>query len=73
VPAGPINSVDEVAADRALWERRMLFSLSDGTGRLVPQIGLGIHIDDQPSLPRSPPPYLGEHTAEVLQTPHLPD
>jgi crotonobetainyl-CoA:carnitine CoA-transferase CaiB-like acyl-CoA transferase len=73
VPAGPINRVDEVVADRALWERRMLFSLSDGMGRLVPQIGLGIHIDDQPSLPRSAPPYLGEHTAEVLQTPHLPD
>jgi len=67
VPAGPINRVDEVAADQALLERKMLFSLSGESDRLIPQIGLGIRIDDQLSLPRSAPPYLGEHTTEVLQ------
>jgi crotonobetainyl-CoA:carnitine CoA-transferase CaiB-like acyl-CoA transferase len=66
VPAGPINRVDEVAADRALMDRGLLFSLTDGNGRVVPQVGLGIHADGRPSRPRSAPPYLGEHTAEVL-------
>jgi crotonobetainyl-CoA:carnitine CoA-transferase CaiB-like acyl-CoA transferase len=66
VPAGPINRVDEVASDRALWDRKLLFTFADSAGRPVPQVGLGIYIDDKPSLPRSAPPYLGEHTAEIL-------
>ena len=61
-----INTVEEVAADRALIERGLLFALSDANGRIVPQIGLGIQIDDRTSVPRSLPPYLGEHTDEVL-------
>ena len=66
VPCGPINTVEEVAADRALMERGLLFALFDENGRIVPQIGLGIQIDDRTSVPRSLPPYLGEHTDEVL-------
>ena len=66
VPAGPINRVDEVAADRALQDRGLFYALQDSDGRMVPQVGLGIRIDDQPCLPRSAPPRLGEHTDEVL-------
>jgi crotonobetainyl-CoA:carnitine CoA-transferase CaiB-like acyl-CoA transferase len=66
VPAGPINRVDEVAADAELQRRSLFFNLRDGSGRVVPQIGLGIQIDDRPSIPRSVPPILGEHTEEVL-------
>lgn len=67
VPAGPINQVDEVVADKALQDRHMFFSACDGSGRVVPQIGLGIHIDDQPCIVRSVPPRLGEQTEEVLR------
>lgn len=63
VPAGPINRVDEAAADKALQERGLFFALND-SGRLLPQIGLGIQIDGQPSRPRSAPPRLGEHNDE---------
>lgn len=67
VPAGPINEVDEVTHDAALQERGLFFSLRDEeTGRTVPQIGLGIQIDGQPSVPRLLPPLLGEHTDEIL-------
>lgn len=66
VPAGPINRVDEVVADGELQNRGMFFSIPDGQDRIVPQIGLGIHIDDKPCIPRSAPPRLGEHTSEVL-------
>ena len=66
VPAGPINRVDEVAADVELQNRGMFFSLRDPNGECVPQIGLGIHVDDRPTVPRSLPPRLGEHTAEIL-------
>jgi crotonobetainyl-CoA:carnitine CoA-transferase CaiB-like acyl-CoA transferase len=66
VPAGPINRIDEVTSDTELHHRKMFFSLMDGSGRVVPQIGLGIHIDDEPCVPRSTPPRLGEHTGRVL-------
>ena len=65
VPAGPINGVDDVAHDKALQERGLFFTLQDGD-RLVPQIGLGIRIDNQTARPRGAPPRLGEHTAEIL-------
>lgn len=67
VPAGPINRVDEVVADKALLERGMFFTLEDEAGdRLVPQIGLGIRMDGDAATPRNAPPLLGEHTNEVL-------
>jgi crotonobetainyl-CoA:carnitine CoA-transferase CaiB-like acyl-CoA transferase len=67
VPVGPINQLDDVTGDVELQNRGMFFSLDDGAGRVVPQIGLGIHIDGEPCVPRSVPPRLGEHTAEVLR------
>lgn len=66
IPAGPINRVDEVALDAALHERGLFYTIEAEDGRLIPQIGLGIRIDDAPCAPRSPPPLLGEHTAQVL-------
>ncbi|MBV1926265.1 MAG: CoA transferase [Rhodobacteraceae bacterium] len=65
VPAGPIYSVDEVASDTDLIERELFFLLEDD-GRLVPQIGLGIHFDGQAARPRSAPPRLGQHNSEIL-------
>ena len=65
VPAGPINRVDEVAGDRHLQDRGLFFSLDDGSGRSVPQIGLGIQFDGASATPRSLPPRLGQHTAEI--------
>jgi crotonobetainyl-CoA:carnitine CoA-transferase CaiB-like acyl-CoA transferase len=66
VPAGPIYSVDEVAADGPLRDRGLFFALQDESGRTVPQVGLGIHIDGEWSVPRSAPPRLGQHTDEFL-------
>ena len=66
VPAGPINRVDEVAGDAALQARGLFYAAEDETGRVVPQIGLGIRIDGEAARPRRLPPLLGEHTDEVL-------
>lgn len=63
VPAGPINTVEDVASDRALQDRGLFFALRDGD-RIVPQIGLGIQIDGKIATPRSAPPRLGEHSHE---------
>lgn len=67
IPAGPINRLDEVASDAALQDRGLFFALQNERGRLVPQIGLGIHVDETFSVPRSVAPTLGQHTAEILQ------
>ena len=65
IPAGPIYSVDQVAHDAALQERGLFFALRDGD-RSVPQIGLGIQIDDMAAVPRAAPPTLGQHTEQIL-------
>ncbi len=64
VPAGPINRIDEVAADRALLDRGLVFRL-DGDSP-VPQVGLGIRFDDEPPAPRRAPPRCGADTNAVL-------
>ena len=69
VPAGPINSLDEVAADTDLQDRGMFFTIEDGGNSLLPQIGLGIQVDGAPCVPRSAPPRLGEHNEELLRQP----
>lgn len=66
VPAGPVNSVDDLARDPELLARGLLYTAETG-GRRVPQVGLGIGIDGANATYRSPPPKLGEHTASVLR------
>jgi len=66
VPAGPINRVDEVAADQALQGRGFIYAMETDDGNLVPQIGLGIRIDGAATMAATPPPRLGAHTADIL-------
>src|SRR5512140_2972330 len=66
IPAGPINRLDEVAADRELQARGMLYSVA-AFGTRIPQVGLGIGIDGSSASYRSAPPGLGEHTDAVLR------
>ncbi|MBP2229957.1 crotonobetainyl-CoA:carnitine CoA-transferase CaiB-like acyl-CoA transferase [Azospirillum agricola] len=67
VPAGPINRLDEVAADPDLLERGLFYALPHGAdGGSCPQVNLGIHVDGAPAAPRLPPPRLGEHTRAIL-------
>jgi crotonobetainyl-CoA:carnitine CoA-transferase CaiB-like acyl-CoA transferase len=66
VPAGPINRVDEIVQDAELQRRGFFYAMAGRSGR-VPQVGLGIRLDDAPAAPRLPPPALGEHGPEVLR------
>jgi crotonobetainyl-CoA:carnitine CoA-transferase CaiB-like acyl-CoA transferase len=65
VPAGPVNSADEVANDAELIARGLFYSATQGERR-IPQVGLGIAIDDNNTSYRSAPPRLGEHNDAVL-------
>ena len=66
VPAGPINRVDQVAADPELRARGLFYRL-DGDPP-VPQVGLGIRFDGEPPGPRCAPPRLGADGDEVLRS-----
>ncbi len=65
VPAGPINRLDEVAADPHLRDRGLLYAIQDGERR-IPQVGLGIQIDGASAGPGAAPPRLGADAAAVL-------
>ncbi len=66
IPAGPINSVDEVVCDTHLHDRGLFYRLK-ADGREVPQVGTGIVVDGKTNIPRSAPPKLGQHSIEVLR------
>lgn len=66
IPAGPINRLDQVGSDRELHARGMLYSVTAFNSR-IPQVGLGIRVDDSSETYRLPPPGLGEHTDAVLR------
>jgi crotonobetainyl-CoA:carnitine CoA-transferase CaiB-like acyl-CoA transferase len=67
IPAGPINSIDQLVSDEALLSRGMFYRTQTSGGRMVPQVGTGIVIDGQSNSPRSAPPTLGEHTESTLR------
>jgi crotonobetainyl-CoA:carnitine CoA-transferase CaiB-like acyl-CoA transferase len=68
VPAGPVNTLDEVFADPQVLAREIVqevptAALSGGSYRTV---GVPIHLFESPGRIDRPPPRLGEHTVEVL-------
>jgi len=67
IPAGPINRIDEIAADLHLIERGFLFKMLRG-GLQIPQVGLGIQFDGVANTPRTPPPALGADTSAILSS-----
>lgn len=66
VPAGPINRLDEVAADAALIESGLFYGF-DRSGVRTPLIGLGIKFDGRSEACAFVPPKLGENTEAVLR------
>jgi crotonobetainyl-CoA:carnitine CoA-transferase CaiB-like acyl-CoA transferase len=65
VPAGPVNNAEEVANDPELIARGLFYTATQGE-RKIPQVGLGIAVDDSNASYRSAPPRLGEHNEAVL-------
>ncbi len=69
VPAGPINTLDQVFADPHVVHRGMKLDLpsADAKGGTIPGVRTPIMIDGAPMAAPRPSPRLGEHTAEVLR------
>ncbi|MEI8033954.1 MAG: CoA transferase [Betaproteobacteria bacterium] len=65
VPAGPVNNAAEVASDAQLLERGLIYK-APNEGQGIPQVGLGIGIDQSCATYRQAPPQLGEHNEQIL-------
>jgi crotonobetainyl-CoA:carnitine CoA-transferase CaiB-like acyl-CoA transferase len=66
IPAGPINRVDEIAADADLIDRGFFYRMNADSLE-IPQVGLGIAFDGRSHIPRMPPPALGQDSDAVLR------
>ena len=69
VPAGPINTLDQVFADPQVIHRGMRLDLPSAAakGGKIPGVRTPISIGGAPMGSARPSPRLGEHTAEILR------
>lgn len=69
VPAGPINTLDQVFADPHVVHRGMKLDLpsAQAKGGTIPGVRTPIMVDGEPMAAPRPSPRLGEHTAEILR------
>jgi crotonobetainyl-CoA:carnitine CoA-transferase CaiB-like acyl-CoA transferase len=58
VPAGPINTVEDVFADPQIVARRMRIDREDEEGVSIPGLRLPILFDDRPAIADKPAPRL---------------
>jgi crotonobetainyl-CoA:carnitine CoA-transferase CaiB-like acyl-CoA transferase len=69
VPAGPINSMDQVFADPQVVHRGMRLNLPEAgaKGGSIPGVRTPVMIDGQPMASERPAPRLGQHTQDILR------
>jgi len=67
VPAGPINTVDQVYQDPQVLARNMRLELPHPTAGKVPLAASPLKFSGSPVQYRHAPPTLGQHTRQVLQ------
>src|SRR6267378_3331258 len=68
IPAGPINTVAEAIEDQQTRARGLIVQLEHPTIGTAKSIANPIRFSNTPVSYRLPPPLLGEHTLEVLQS-----
>jgi len=66
VPCGRVRSLDAALNDPQLQDRGMILSFAQIPG--FKMLAHPVHLSSTPAAPTLPPPRLGQHTAEVLQS-----
>jgi crotonobetainyl-CoA:carnitine CoA-transferase CaiB-like acyl-CoA transferase len=66
IPAGPVNTIDQVFADPFVAARRTVHRFTGPDGTAIPSVAYPAKLSATPATMRSPPPHVGEHTREVL-------
>jgi len=67
VPAGPINTIDQVYQDPQVVARGMRRDLPHPAAGTAPTTASPLRFSGSPVQYRNAPPMLGQHTAEVLR------
>jgi crotonobetainyl-CoA:carnitine CoA-transferase CaiB-like acyl-CoA transferase len=68
IPSAPINGVPEALNDAQTLARGMIVQLEHPSLGAVRSIANPVKLSDTPATYRLPPPLLGEHTAQILQS-----
>lgn len=68
IPCGPINNFEQVFAMPNVKEREMLVQMDHPTIGELPLVGSPLKMSETPVEYRLPPPLMGEHTTEILNS-----
>jgi crotonobetainyl-CoA:carnitine CoA-transferase CaiB-like acyl-CoA transferase len=68
IPAAPINTVSEAVNDAQTRARGLIVQIEHPTIGIAKSIANPIRFSDMPVSYRLPPPLLGEHTGEILES-----
>lgn len=66
VPAGPINSIEEMFSDPQVQARGLKIDLTDDKGTVIPSVRTPIVLSETPLRYERPSPRIGEHGNEIL-------
>ncbi|GAA3087256.1 CaiB/BaiF CoA-transferase family protein [Rhizobium viscosum] len=66
VPAGAINTIEEMFADPQIAARGLRIDLPDAAGTMIPGVRTPVVLSETPLRYERPSPRLGEHNEEVL-------
>ena len=66
VPAGAINTIEEMFADPQIVARGLKIELEDAAGTRIPSVRTPVMLSETPLAYERPSPRLGEHQAEIL-------
>jgi crotonobetainyl-CoA:carnitine CoA-transferase CaiB-like acyl-CoA transferase len=66
VPAGAINTIEEMFADPQVIARGLRLDLADAAGTMIPTVRTPVVLSETPLRYERPSPRLGEHQEEVL-------
>ena len=67
VPCTPVNEISTVVGDVQTAAREMVVTVPEPDLGSIRLVGVPIKMSDNQGSVRSPPPRLGEHTADILQ------
>jgi len=68
VPCSPVQTIDQVFSSPQVLHREMLVKVKHPKAGTIPLAGLPVKLAGTPASIRLPPPLLGEHTEEVLES-----
>jgi len=66
VPAGAINTIEEMFADPQIAARGLRIDLPDAAGTVIPGVRTPVVLSETPLRYERPSPRLGEHNEEIL-------